>query len=182
MSIGGKAPRTLVVLPESGFQAALPHGKFSILHCSIVALSPRLLLLPSGASREQVNGVPFHWFASAVFSHLQGHYRIPGRSMVRPGRSLHCPLPTIRCPTYKYSRDGPRAVPPLQSGNVVGKKNFFLLDYEMEWEYTIHWIRSRGEPTGFHKQIYLPDALILYGRHAATGSCLMHTITGAPSL
>ena len=58
-------------------------------------------------------------------------------------------------------RDGPSAGPALQSG----KRK---LDYEMEWEYTIHWIRSRGEPTGFHKQIYLPDALILYGRHAAT--------------
>jgi len=37
-----------------------------------------------GRQAAQVNGVPFHWFASAENSHLQGHYRIPSSSMVLP--------------------------------------------------------------------------------------------------
>jgi len=96
-SIGGKAPRTLVVLPESGFQAALPHGKFSILHCSIVALFPRLLLLPSGASREQVNGgrsIRLHRLFSAIFKDITGS---PGAAWCgQAGVSIaHCPRSVV---------------------------------------------------------------------------------------
>jgi len=51
------------------------------------------------------------------------------------GRSLHSPLAALRGSPL-YSRDGPVPASRQSSGDdVVGKKNFFLLDYGIKWEY-----------------------------------------------
>ena len=50
-------------------------------------------------------------------------------------RDLHFHRPRFVAPPTGKGRDGPSAEPALQSGDVVGEKNFFLLDYGIKWEY-----------------------------------------------